>query len=386
MEKTMKKLSIIILLFFFACAPTVQMKVLKPARLPIRKSVKRIAVLDFNFKGNWNLGQTQLTEKEIKFLKFRFKMKQRKPVFDKKRDQYTGAEVASKLIAALVNNGYYQVVERQRLRQIMQEQKLALSGVVDESTAVQVGELLGIEALLVGNGNYTVTDKGEWRTYKKKIRRNKKTIEVPFKGYFVTREVNVTLNFRIISTETGEVIASNTVKGTTRVTHSQEQPLSYFKSNEMKKLRQMELETRQGLTHWKTLVDNVVDKLCRDIVNQIAPHYVVVKRTLEKGKSKEMKMALEYSKRGLWEDAKKIWESISNQPSHHDKIAAMYNLAIYYEAVDELDKAEQLYDQCFKATGKKKYLDARARVVKRKKELEKLKEQGAVQENTPTLQ
>ena len=55
----------------------------------------------------------------------------------------------------------------------------------------------------------------------------------------------------------------------------------------------------------------------------------------------------------------------------------MYNLGIYYEINDELDKAEQAFSQCFKESGNNQYLDARVRVQKRKKEIEKLEEKHA---------
>jgi curli biogenesis system outer membrane secretion channel CsgG len=381
----MKKWSLLTLLFLFACSPVVQMKVLKPAQLPITKPVKRLAVLDFEIQGHWNMGETKLTEKEIKILKFKFKT--RKRVSSRRtseEDKYSGSEVATRLIGYLVNNGYYQVVERSKLQQIIEEQRLALSGMIDESTAVEVGKLLGVEGILTGNGNYTVKDHGEWVTYTKKIRRKKETVKVRYKQYRVYRDVTVTLNFRIFSTETGEIIASNTITGSSSAYGSKEQPLSYFKTREDAKMRQMELEARQQLPHWKTMVDDVVDRLCRKITEQIAPHYVTVKRSLEKGKSDEMKMSIKYTTRGLWEDAKQIWEKIINTPGHRDRVAAMYNLGIYYEAIDKLDEAENLFDQCFKLTGKNKYLDARARVVRRKKELQKLQQQGVFNSSEKT--
>jgi hypothetical protein len=42
------------------------------------------------------------------------------------------------------------VIERQNLQALIQEQKLALSGMVDESQAVQIGQLLGAQYMLFG--------------------------------------------------------------------------------------------------------------------------------------------------------------------------------------------------------------------------------------------
>ena len=92
-----------------------------------------------------------------------------------------------------------------------------------------------------------------------------------------------------------------------------------------------------------------------------------------------MKTGLQYAKRNMWEDAKISWEQVKEDFSPNgikDRIPAMYNLGVYYEIQDELDKAEEIFDQCFRQSGKNEYLDARQRIQKRKKELKKLKEQN----------
>lgn len=63
--------------------------------------------------------------------------------------------------AGLAEHAELDLVERARLADVMSEQALALSGVVDAETAVEVGELLGADYVLVGSltqlaGSYTV--------------------------------------------------------------------------------------------------------------------------------------------------------------------------------------------------------------------------------------
>ena len=91
-----------------------------------------------------------------------------------------------------------------------------------------------------------------------------------------------------------------------------------------------------------------------------------------------MKTGLEYAKRKLWEDAKESWESVltDNSPNaRQDRINAMYNLGVYNEIHSELDKAEEYFKKCFEMSGRNEYLDARARIQKRKKEVAELEEQ-----------
>ncbi|MCP4691574.1 MAG: hypothetical protein GY859_26245 [Desulfobacterales bacterium] len=62
-----------------------------------------------------------------------------------------GAIVAEWLITAFVKEGRFDVVERSLLNQIIEEQKLGRSGMVDESTATKIGELLGVKAIISGS-------------------------------------------------------------------------------------------------------------------------------------------------------------------------------------------------------------------------------------------
>lgn len=371
-------ISMIFTMVFMMCSPSVQMKVLKPAELSIREPVKRVAVLDFQISGVWNLGESRLSSRELELLRAGIELlKGKKSLEIPTEDPATGKQFANEMISSLFNNGYYQVVEREKLDQIIQEQQLALSGLLDESTAVEVGKLLGVDAILVGSGNYSVYDRGEWSEYTRKVTRNKQKVEEKYRSYQVIRTVELQINFRLVSIGTGEIIASNSIKTTRSARSSMEKTLDYFSSNKDRKEREVELQVRQSLSSWKKLLDACIGELCFRITRQIAPHYVTIERTLEKGKTDELKRSIEYIKRGLWEEAVAIWQSIVSNPNHLDRLAATYNLAVYYESIDQLDEAEQLYQQCYDISGKGKYLDHKARIRQRKKELEKLKQQGA---------
>ncbi|MBI5050410.1 MAG: hypothetical protein HZC11_05975 [Nitrospirae bacterium] len=50
----------------------------------------------------------------------------------------------------LMNLGF-QVIERQSMERVLSEQKLQMSGLVDASTAVQIGKMVGVDAVVLGN-------------------------------------------------------------------------------------------------------------------------------------------------------------------------------------------------------------------------------------------
>ncbi len=61
--------------------------------------------------------------------------------------------VTEKLIIQLVNLRRFRVIERSALDKIMEEQKLGLSGFVDEETAIKVGKLAGADVIILGSIN-----------------------------------------------------------------------------------------------------------------------------------------------------------------------------------------------------------------------------------------
>lgn len=87
-----------------------------------------------------------------------------------------GEGAAEILRTTLMETGKYIVVERSMLKEALEEQKLSLSGAVDQTTAVGIGKILGAQLVAVGS----VVKMGE-------------------KSY--------TLNIRFVNVETGEVIS-----------------------------------------------------------------------------------------------------------------------------------------------------------------------------------
>ncbi len=93
-----------------------------------------------------------------------------------------GAIVAEWFITALVKTGRFDVIERALLKKILEEQKLAMSGVVDPGSASQVGKLLGVKTIISGS-----------------VMRLESIVEV---------------NARIIDVESGSIIAAENVRST----------------------------------------------------------------------------------------------------------------------------------------------------------------------------
>jgi len=62
----------------------------------------------------------------------------------------SGAVIAELLIGELFRTGRYEIVERKRLSALLEQHRLNMSGLVDESTARRVGKLLGVDYIITG--------------------------------------------------------------------------------------------------------------------------------------------------------------------------------------------------------------------------------------------
>lgn len=68
----------------------------------------------------------------------------------------TGLENAGRIVAEWVltelqNTGEYKIVERLMLQQVLEEQALMLSGIIDDSQVVEIGKIYGIDAIVTGS-------------------------------------------------------------------------------------------------------------------------------------------------------------------------------------------------------------------------------------------
>jgi TolB-like protein len=90
-----------------------------------------------------------------------------------------GKHISEELTTRIMNQGQAHVVERGRMQQVMKEQSLGASEMVDDDTAAHVGKLLGAGIISVG----TISDLG----------------------------TQVKINARLIDTSSGEVIGATSI-------------------------------------------------------------------------------------------------------------------------------------------------------------------------------
>ena len=135
----------------------------------------------------------------------------------KNYSRYRGAGriISDKLDALLTTNKTYQVYSREHLRQVLAEQDLAATDMINSATAVKLGRLASVQAIIVGAvTRYEGSTRSETRYNQvPRFRRNRRG-QMVIAGYrsvpyrWTRHEGTCEANAKIISTETGKVLDS----------------------------------------------------------------------------------------------------------------------------------------------------------------------------------
>lgn len=294
----------------------------------------------------------------------------------------SGSQIATLIQSMLITSEYFNILERDQLRNILEEQKLGMSGVVDANTAVEVGKLLGVDALIFGEvtryevepdqeitekvkeqkhtGRYEWVEEKDEKTGKTK-RVRKEIVEDVWvdKSYWV-RKGTVAINFRVVDVETGALLAA----------HSDSR--SYDSQDEKKSFLEILTDTQKSLKPQGEILHDLSQSICQQFVQMIAPYYAMENRIIELGRG-SIDEGRKYAENGLWPEAVEAWErAVLEMP---EEPAAFYNLGLGYEVQGRLDEAEQSYQLAVRLNQKKLYMEAIARVRQSREEQRKLMKQ-----------
>ncbi|MDF1882920.1 hypothetical protein JHD49_03105 [Sulfurimonas sp. SAG-AH-194-C21] len=179
----MKKYLLLVLgivLLFSGCAQKVGMKALEPAEVDRVSNTKKVTVANFSHD---RVGLSRKIESNL--AKFR--------INDKK---------------------YFTLVSRNDFDRLLKEQRIQNSGLVDPKTVVEVGQLIGAEAIINGNvGRATAQDtyfyEGRTRCADKECKKI-----VKYKVRCKKRIIGLSSELRIVDVQRGDVIFADTFSDT----------------------------------------------------------------------------------------------------------------------------------------------------------------------------
>lgn len=211
-----------------------------------------------------------------------------------------------------VKTSIFSFVERTEMERILNEQKLGMSGVIDDSQAASVGKILGIDAIISGSTNWNAST-----------------------DYNAARRINrvkATLSMKIISVNTGQVLAIFSKDVTRESTSTYD-----AKSGNWSTMKATNL-----------LVDEAFDALVKLAADYIAPIYEQVRPDYRKIKVKDHsaqgKKAMELLEdQNDFEGAFTIYKGIAEADPYC--VEALCNIAHIYLTYGNFEKAVEYYKQ-----------------------------------------
>jgi tetratricopeptide (TPR) repeat protein len=261
------------------------------------------------------------------------------------------------------------------MESILDERDFAVSGIVDDATAAEMGRILGVEALILGEvtsygaddqegieqvrkrvwtGEYekdkdgnVVYEKGLFGSkHKKKIYREQ-FVDEPY----VVRSATVGINFRVVDVKTGHLLA--------------------IKSQSSSYNKKAKGSAQIGKLPDKCyILESLSRKVVETFVRHIAPYYTTITKKFEKGTGAS-KQAIKMAQSGLWDEAREVFE---REAQARPTSANYYNLGVCYEALGMYHEAEEQYRNAVSSKAKDLYMEALADIKKLKEEKKILRE------------
>lgn len=115
-------------------------------------------------------------------------------------------EVASNyIVEQLLKAGYFEVIERQKLANILKEQSIAQTGFIDPESAAQIGKILGIDIMVMGSIQQAevIVERSSYFDKKKNVT-----------NYYINTKGEVAVNLKVVDINTAEIKLAKTEKDT----------------------------------------------------------------------------------------------------------------------------------------------------------------------------
>ncbi len=305
------------LLLASGCATKVRVNMLQPAQYHEASLTKNVAVLPFSGHGG----------------------------------KAFAAELESVLSGIGIDDKpFFTLVDRASIDNVISEMKLSQSGLVDEKTAVKLGNLIGAQGIytgIVNRNNYNDSRYTEKRQTCEKYEEKKDKDGKPYRGpciswrtYHVNctkRVANFSVTPRLVDVATGRVLYSRNLSATRDSSGC---------------------EDSRPIQSEMVLLEAARQQVKNEFRRDIAPYYVTREISLKDAtdgiESKEakdkLKSGLEYADKGRMDSACELWGEARNLAgSSH---ALLYNLGVCAESRGDFDAALSLYKQSDRILGK----------------------------------
>lgn len=263
-----------------------------------------------------------------------------------------------------VDSGYFKVIDRKHLDEVMAELKLSTSDLVDSSSRKKLGKLMTGSILIMGDIlDYTYREKSTKKTQECTKMVNNKLYKYKCTRYYRKGTAIVRAAFDVIDIETGETLRSKTLES------------KQNKSTQATDKRAPKIDRN-------SLLDTCMQKIASKLMRSIAPWREVVTANFKKnGDLPMMEVGISYAQAGLWDDALEQFEAAvevaDTNPEISPKVAAQahWNLGLAYEYTGQFEDAEVCIKKAFAISTDADYLKELQNIEKLKSDHKKLREQ-----------
>ena len=300
-SKLLVTTGLIVAVFTTGCVQKVKMKVLEPAEVARVATTKVIAVTDF--KKDYYVGLSGKIETEIS-----------KQILDGKP--------------------YFTAVDRKAINKIIREQRFQSSGLMNEDTSVQLGKLIGAQALISGEITSQTSSNSYYKENRTKYRNPLKPVQT---AYTITvncqkRVIGMGATIKIVDVKRGDIVYADNLSETKTYKHCNDDS-------------RVLPSQRQG-------VQQIADSIAKNFVFKLAPHYVYISVDLIEdiefdttdANIKGLESALNWIKSERYDKAAVILEKL-NGTLQGKSYAVIYDMGVVTEAQGQLEEAQKLYKE-----------------------------------------
>ena len=228
-------------------------------------------------------------------------------VNSKNRVDKHSQDMSDEFTSTMFKSGYFEVLDRQHLAKILEEQGLAQTGLIDESSAAEIGNIIGAAAFVFGR---IQTDKYKENTSKGKISKDKegKTHQPNYRD----GEFNLSVNAKIIDIQTAKILGVKTLTS-------------------IKKQRKTADNKPAPKIDRNSLYRQCLNDISSQFMKLVAPYETTVKANFETDDDlPEVKQAITFFKIGEWDDGLNLLQNATEKSGLKSKIKAkaFYNLGL----------------------------------------------------------
>lgn len=255
---------------------------------------------------------------------------------EKRYGDYASDKLAADLDRYNQTSNRYKLVDRKRLKQIMDEKDLQLA-ISDASAATKVGKIADVQAMIYGNVKVRSQDIQSTKSVPKAGGRFGVTMEqLPY----TRRTVTVTVSFSMDNVATSETLATATP---TEVYDSEKDNKKPGFAGALKSLgmgSDDSLPTEQA-------TNVLIEKCVQQFVSMISPHEVSVTQPLAKGKSPAVAKGNKLAVAGEMDAALDEYKAALAETPDDD--AAAYNAGLVCESQGKFKEALEFYGKAIRA-------------------------------------